>query len=223
MHRVYEVTRVCFDHALLLQQPAGVYDPAAVHRSAIDCVEEVEPRARKAGFNAEHARLIKYALVAFIDEVAQSQPGPLADYWVDHLLQRDYFNEVRAGENFFVNLDRLLEARRGDEDALDVLQVYATCLFLGFRGKYVARANERGFEALYRRVEDKLKERLALDEVAPPAAEADWREPPRRTRLALWAGGLGLLFAVAMHCNYRAELAEDAEVLSGRLAEEAAP
>ena len=119
MHRIYEVTRVCFNHALLLQQPEGVADVAALHRSAVDQVESMEATARKAGFSAENARLIKYALVAFIDEVAQTTPGPVADFWADHLLQRDYFNEVRAGENFFVHLEKLLGARRDDEVAED--------------------------------------------------------------------------------------------------------
>jgi type VI secretion system protein ImpK len=219
MHRIYEVTRVCFDHALLLQQPEGVADVAALHRSAVDQVEATEAAARKAGFSAEHARLIKYALVAFIDEVAQATPGPVADFWVDHLLQRDYFNEVRAGENFFVHLERLLAARRDDEDALDVLQVYATCLFLGFRGKYVARSNERGFDQLCRKVEDKLKDRLALEDGLPEPAEAEWRRPSRTSALPVWIGGIALLFSLALLCGYRSELAEDAEALATRLQE----
>ncbi|HEY8380198.1 MAG TPA: DotU family type IV/VI secretion system protein [Nannocystis sp.] len=219
MHRIYEVTRVCFDHALLLQQPEGVSDVAALHRSAVDQVEAMEAAARKAGFSAEHARLIKYALVAFIDEVAQARPGRVADFWVDHLLQRDYFNEVRAGENFFVNLERLLTARRDDEDALDVLQVYATCLFLGFRGKYVARSNEVGFDQLCRRVEEKLKGRLALEDGLPEPAEADWRRPERRSYLAVWTGAIALLFSLALLCGYQSELGEDAEALATRLQE----
>lgn len=219
MHRVSEVTRACFDHALLLTQPEGVRDVARLHRSAIDHVDAMEAAARKAGWSAEHARLIKYALVAFIDEVAQARPGPVADYWVDHLLQRDYFNEVRAGENFFVNLEKLLATRPGDNDALDVLQVYATCLFLGFRGKYVARVNERGFDQLCKRVEDRLGDRLAPGEGLPAPAAADWREPRAPSRLPLWVGALLLLFAAAMHCNYAAELGEDAAALAASLEE----
>ncbi|MCY0989638.1 MULTISPECIES: DotU family type IV/VI secretion system protein [unclassified Nannocystis] len=219
MHRIYEVTRVCFDHALLLNQPEGVADVATLHRSAVDQVESTEAAARKAGFGAENARLIKYALVAFIDEVAQATPGPVADFWVDHLLQRDYFNEVRAGENFFVHLEKLLGARRDDEDALDVLQVYATCLFLGFRGKYVARSNERGFDELCRRVGDKLKDRLALEDGLPPPAEAEWKRPSRTSNIAVWIGAIALLFSVALLCGYESELSEDADALAGRLQE----
>ena len=105
MNRVHELTKSCLDHVLLLLQPRAVTDVAKLHRSAADCVESLEARARKAGFSAEHARLIKYALVAILDEFAQAEPGPVAEYWEHHLLQRDYFNEVRAGEGFFGHLE----------------------------------------------------------------------------------------------------------------------
>lgn len=215
MHRVHDLTKRCFDHVFLLLQPQGITDVARLHRSAADTVEAIEPRARKAGFSAEHARLIKYAMVALLDEVAQGQPGPLADYWEQHLLQRDYFNEVRAGEGFFVQLEKLLDAKRDDVGALDVLQIYATCIFLGFRGKFVARSDAKGFDALMRRIDDRLKERLTIEEEVPVSKPAEWRRPSPPLRLPLWLAGLALLFSLVLLCGYRGELAEDA----GRLAE----
>ena len=217
MHRVHELTKTALDHVFLLLQPQAVGDVARLHRSAADCVEALEPRARKAGFSAEHARLIKYAMVALLDEIGQAQTGRVAEYWEAHLLQRDYFNEVRAGEGFFVQLERLLEAKRDDVGALDVLQVYATCLFLGFRGKYVARADAKGFDALMRRVDDRLKERLASDEALPPAKPADWSVPTRPTRLPMWLAGLALLFAIVLLSSYRSEVAQDADRLGTQL------
>ncbi len=217
MHRVHELTKTALDHVFLLLQPQAINDVARLHRSAADTVESLEARARKLGFSAEHARVIKYALVAFLDEVAQAQPGRVADYWEAHLLQRDYFNEVRAGEGFFGHLERLLDAKRDDLAALDVLQVYATCLFLGFRGKYVARADARGFDALMRRVEDRLKERLVSDEDLPPLRPAEWQAPTRPMRLPVWLAGLALLFATVLLCGYRGEVADDAEALGARL------
>lgn len=219
MHRIHELTKRCLDHVFLLQQPQAIADVARLHRSAADSVEALEPRARKAGFSAEHARAIKYALVALLDEVAQGQTGKISEHWENHLLQRDYFNEVRAGEGFFGHLERLLEAKRDDPGVLDVLQVYATCLFIGFRGKYVARADARGFDALMRRVDDRLKERLAGEEGLPAAKPAEWRVPVRPMRLPMWLGGVALLFSMAMLCSYRGELGDDAERLGARLGE----
>ncbi len=217
MNRVHELTKRCFDHVFLLLQPRAIGDVARLHRSAADCVEAVEPRARKAGFSVEHARSIKYALVALLDEVAQSQPGRVTQYWEDHLLQRDYFNEVRAGEGFFVQLERLLEAKRDDPGALDVLQVYATCLYLGFRGKFVARSDANGFDVLMRRVEDRLKERLTDEVDLPEHKAADWRRPGAPLRLPVWFAALTLLFSLVLLCTYHSELAQDAERLGERL------
>lgn len=210
MHRVHELTKRCLDHVFVLLAPRSVGDVTRLHRSAADCVEAVEPRARKAGFSAEHARMIKYAMVALLDEVAQGQTGKISEYWENHLLQRDYFNEVRAGEGFFAQLDRLLEAKRDDTAALDVLQVYATCLFLGFRGKFVARADAKGFDALMRRVDDRLKERLGGDDDLPASKPAPWRRPGAPLRLPVWLAMLGLLFSLVLLCGYHGELADDA-------------
>lgn len=217
MHRVHELTKKCFDHVFLLLQPQAVEDVAKLHRSAADCVEALEPRARKAGSSAEHARLIKYAMVALLDEVAQGQTGRIADYWEQHLLQRDYFNEVRAGEGFFVQLEKLLEAKRDDAGALDVLQVYATCIWLGFRGKFVARSDAKGFDALMRRVDDRLKERLLGDDELPACKPAEWRRPSAPLRVPVWLAGLAVLFSLVLLCSYHGELAEDAVRLGDRL------
>jgi len=213
MHRIHELTKRCLDHVFLLQQPQAIADVARLHRSAADSVEALEPRARKAGFSAEHARAIKYALVALLDEVAQGQTGKISEYWENHLLQRDYFNEVRAGEGFFAQLEKLLEAKRDDQAALDVLQVYATCLFLGFRGKYVARADAKNFDAVLRRVDDRLKERLGGDDELPTSKPAAWRHPTAPLRLPVWLAALVLLFSLVLLCGYHGELADDADRL----------
>jgi type IV/VI secretion system ImpK/VasF family protein len=217
MHRVHELTKKCFDHVFLLLQPQAITDVAKLHRSAADTVEAIEPKARKAGFSAEHARLIKYAMVALLDETAQAQPGQLSEYWEQHLLQRDYFNEVRAGEGFFVQLERLLEAKRDDAGALDVIQIYAMCIYLGFRGKFVARSDAKGFDALMRRVDDRLKERLVGDDELPASKPAEWRRPSPPLRVPVWLAGLAVLFSLVLLCGYRGELAEDAARLGERL------
>ena len=213
MQRVHDLTKACFDHVFLLLQPNALDDVARVHRSAADCVEALEPQARKAGFSAEHARQIKYAMVALLDEVAQAQPGRVSEYWEHHLLQRDYFNEVRAGEGFFGYLEALLETRRDDQNSSDVLQIYAMCIYLGFRGKYVARADAKNFDAVLRRVDDRLKERLGGDDELPTSKPAAWRHPTAPLRLPMWLAMLVLLFSLVLLCGYHGELADDADRL----------
>lgn len=217
MHRVHDLTKACFDHVFLLLQPGALDDVARVHRSAADAVEALEPQARKAGFTAEHARQIKYAMVALLDEVAQAQPGRVSEYWEHHLLQRDYFNEVRAGEGFFGYLEALLETRRDDQNSSDVLQIYAMCIYLGFRGKYVARADAKGFDTVMRRVNDRMRERIVDDEQLPPIKPADWDIPRPPTRLHLWLAALALTFSLVLMCGYRSEVGDDGDRLADRL------
>lgn len=219
MHRVHDLTKSCFDHVFLLLQPGALDDVARVHRSAADAVEVLEPQARKAGFSAEHARQIKYAMVALLDEVAQAQPGRVSEYWEHHLLQRDYFHEVRAGEGFFGYLEALLETRRDDTNATDVLQLYATAIYLGFRGKYAARADAKGFDTVMRRVNDRMRERIIDDEALPQVKTADWDLPRPPLRLPLWLAGLAVLFAAVLMCGYRSEISDDGERLAERLGE----
>src|SRR5688572_19557647 len=100
-----------------------------------------------------------------------------------------------------------------------MLQMYATCLFLGFRGKYVAHSNESGFDQLCRKVEDKLKDRLALADELPTPTETEWRRPDHVSNLAVWTGTIALLFSGALLCGYQRELSEDAAALASRLQE----
>ena len=83
------------------------------------------------GLTPEDMQNVKYALVAFIDELMQSDPGPLRDFWVSHLLQLEFFSETRAGEGFFERLERLRTEKRAP-----VLRVYYLCLLFGFHGIY---------------------------------------------------------------------------------------
>lgn len=74
---------------------------------------------------------VRYALVAFIDEMMQLEPGPTKDFWQSHLLQLEELGETRAGEGFFERLRRIQA-----DGKLSVLNVYYLCLLLGFHGIY---------------------------------------------------------------------------------------
>lgn len=82
----------------------------------------------------------KYAVVAFIDEKVLSSAWAGRSTWMGRPLQLEYFGEHLAGENFFHRLARL---RQGGERSVDVLEVYYTCLQLGFEGMYRMRGLEQ--------------------------------------------------------------------------------
>jgi type VI secretion system protein ImpK len=83
----------------------------------------------------------KYALAAFVDEVVLASENPGRMEWMSGPLQLEYFGEHLAGENFFQKLNAL---RQGGEKNLELLELYYTCLQLGFEGMY----RMRGLEAL---------------------------------------------------------------------------
>jgi type VI secretion system protein ImpK len=59
--------------------------------------------------------------------------------WMSNPLQLKYFGEHLAGESFFAKLNKL---RQGGEKNLDLLELYYTCLQLGFEGMYKLRGLE---------------------------------------------------------------------------------
>jgi type VI secretion system protein ImpK len=83
----------------------------------------------------------KYALAAFVDEAILASENPERMEWMTKPLQLKYFGEHLAGESFFNKLNQL---RQGGEKNVDLLELYYTCLQLGFEGMY----RMRGLEAL---------------------------------------------------------------------------
>lgn len=83
----------------------------------------------------------KYALAAFVDETVLASDNPKRREWMSDPLQLEFFGEHLAGENFFQKLNQL---RQGGEKNIDLLELYYTCLQLGFEGMY----RMRGLEAL---------------------------------------------------------------------------
>lgn len=83
----------------------------------------------------------KYALAAFVDEAVLTSDNSERMEWMSHPLQLKFFGEHLAGESFFSKLNAL---RQGGEKNLELLELYYTCLQLGFEGKY----KMRGLEAL---------------------------------------------------------------------------
>jgi type VI secretion system protein ImpK len=83
----------------------------------------------------------KYALAAYVDEAVLASEYPERMTWMSNPLQLEVFGDHLAGENFFMKLNAL---RQGGEKNLEILELYYTCLQLGFEGMY----RMRGLEAL---------------------------------------------------------------------------
>jgi type VI secretion system protein ImpK len=100
--------------------------------------ESFDSKAIALSCNQDDIRLIKYALVAYIDELLCTSASMLKDSWVESPLQLEWYNEHTAGEGFF---ERLQTARININ--MPVIEIYYICLVLGFRGKYILQGESK--------------------------------------------------------------------------------
>lgn len=157
-------------------------------RRVEQALAEFERNARNFGKPAEAIDHAKYAICAAMDEIILSSSFPLREEWERAPLQLRLYGEHLAGERFF---DRL-EALRLDPVAnLEALEVFHTCLLLGFQGKYLLEGREK-LDCLVTRIgQEIVNARGGPAEFAP-----NWKLPHRfqeyvRHELPLW-----LLFAL---------------------------
>lgn len=138
----------------------------------------------------------KFAFCALLDEIILSSNFALRDEWERMPLQLRLFGEHLAGESFFTRLEQL---RLNPEVHIEALEVFYTCLLLGFQGKYLLEGEEKlGY--LTSRVKHEIQQiRGGKADFAP-----NWKLPQRfqnfvRNELPLWlyfallaASGIGI-------------------------------
>jgi type VI secretion system protein ImpK len=120
-----------------------------VSARARDLLGRLDADARAHGFAKETVDQAKYAIVAMIDEVVLASRWSLRDEWIKRPLAAELFNEFNAGEEFFRRLEQTGRGRL-DPQTVGLLEVFATCLSLGFRGMHIdVSGAERLREILY--------------------------------------------------------------------------
>ena len=183
---------------------------------------QYEKNARNFGKSADSIEGAKYAFCALLDETILCCEGPIRDEWERAPLQLRIFGEHLAGEGFF---DRLEMLRLDPDKNLETLEVYYTCLVLGFQGKYLLEGTER-LSYLIGRIGQEIAQ--ARGGKAPFAPH--WKLPFRfqefmRHELPLWLF-FALLAGVAVaiffaYTHFLGNQAEDVSVLPTMPAEAA--
>ncbi len=205
-----------FSAILLLRHAVadGGFDPYALRKRIefeIFLTVRWDQEADALGFRPKHFEQIHLALVALADEVTQvsdsrcdySSPPPAGE---KSLLQQKHF-QWDLGQRFFQELDVLLRPMKLAEVDHAVLEVFALCLSLGFRGKYEA-FGIAGYEAMRRRVNDKLRHPPL--EGPPLVVGAPWPRPRPGLAWGLWTTGVVLLFCVAMLMTFQGHIVAQA-------------
>jgi len=130
----------------------------ATSRRARDLLAALDTSGREHGFRKDAVDQARYALTALIDEVVLASKSSLREEWMRKPLAAELFSEFNAGEEFFHRVEQLSRGGRLDPETQGVLEVYATCLSLGFRGMHIDQSGqERLREILFslsRRIND---------------------------------------------------------------------
>ncbi len=144
---------------------------------------QFEKNARNLGKPQQSVADAKYAFCALMDEIILSSDFSIREDWERAPLQLRMFGEHLAGDRFFDKLELL----RTDPVAnIEALEVFHTCLLLGFQGKYLLEGTEKLNYLISRINQEITHARGGKAEFAP-----NWRLPQRfkqyvRHELPLW-------------------------------------
>lgn len=155
-------------HSARTQPELG--NPEEVRSRILSLLSRADEQGRELGYDTLQVDEGRFAVVALLDEVILSSAWGGRDLWRGNPLQRELFRINVAGEEFYTRLDRL---RADAKENHPSLEVYHTCLALGFEGKYKLLGQER-LQALIREVAGALSKSgsTGMDHLAPA-----WRRP----------------------------------------------
>ena len=174
----------------------AVADAASFRNQIKGAIGAAEAEATKSGYAADDVRLATFAVVALLDESILNSNNPIFSDWPRMPLQEELFGVHTAGEMFFQCIDRLMGKTDSPQTA-DVLEIYALCLLLGYRGRYSISGQEsaRGVAST---VAEKLQHlRGGPQPLAPywaPLRDAVQQKASDPGGRALLIGTLGALF-----------------------------
>jgi len=135
-YTVQKLPDLCADFFSLiikLRMSQDLGDPEELRKRITRMFGVMENKGKEIGINNEDILAAKYALSAFIDETILSSQWPARESWLKRPLQLEYFGTQLAGEEFFKKLEQL---RQQADSRTDLLEVFYTCLSLGYEGRY---------------------------------------------------------------------------------------
>jgi type VI secretion system protein ImpK len=125
-------------------------DPAQLRNFLVEQVQLFERRARESQVQPETVMAARYALCTALDETAAKTPWGGGGQWSRHSLLVTFHNETWGGEKFFQVLARLVQ---DPKKHLDLIELMAVCIALGFEGRFSVIDNGRSqLDTLRRRL-----------------------------------------------------------------------
>ncbi len=174
-----------FDLMVELSTTTEHPDVAGLQRQVIEEIQRFEQRATAAGCIGDHVLTARYVLCSALDETVLLTSWGGESVWSQRSLLSIFQNETWGGEKVFVLLQRL---RQDPARNLDVNELIALTLALGFEGRYRVMENGRA------EIED-LRNELHREigrqrNVSPKPLSVEWEGVKAgrgiRNRLPLW-------------------------------------
>ena len=110
------------------------------HRYAVDQIKYYQSSSWGFEDDAETSSYISYALCSLVDETVQNTPWGLNSDWGRKSLLITFHQEAWGGEKFFQFLQHFMQRPSA---SLMLLELYYTCLSLGFEGEHRGKNNGR--------------------------------------------------------------------------------
>jgi type VI secretion system protein ImpK len=108
-------------------------DVARLQSRVAEQVRAFETRLLESGTDPDHMQAARYALCSAVDEAVLTTDWGAESSWSRQSLLSQFYNDVWGGEKVFEMLEEL---RRTPKRTLDVIELIAILIGLGFEGRY---------------------------------------------------------------------------------------
>lgn len=108
-------------------------DPADLQRRISEQIRAFERRAVDSGGAPDYVQAARYALCSAVDEAVLTTDWGAESAWSQQSLLSQFHNDVWGGEKVFEMLEEL---RRTPQRTIDVIELIAYLIGLGFEGRY---------------------------------------------------------------------------------------
>ncbi len=216
---------------LLARDPQMQDVPFAVARKDMDyLLDQAVAQLHTSPPEVVHETL--FAVCAFVDEMILTSSWPGRAEWFRRPLQRERFHTVNAGEEFYTRLNALCRQEAAPPTAFaeepweemtsslcprELLEVYATCLALGFRGRYYTPEGQKDLDSIIEtHFHPLLAQSPALEKRLFPEVYAPRPQGPPPSSLRPLAAlavlfGVPALLTMIIHAAYASLLTSSAQ------------
>jgi len=128
-------------YLLFLLRSGTTPQSASAFNQRVDAfLSQFERHAANFGKPVSAIQDCKYAFCALLDEIILNSEFQIRDDWERNPLQLRLFGEHLAGEGFFQRLENL---RQDPQKNIEAIEVFYTCLILGFQGRYLLEGEDK--------------------------------------------------------------------------------